>query len=110
MILPLMTIPSICAATKRNKKDKDFDNCTLDASLFYETEKSRSILMRLKYECDFISHVHENWCGDLKIRYIRKGKTSCTVVSCFQYQQAGFDILYNVIEWMNRQYLFEEKK
>ena len=50
MILPLMIIPSICAAAKRNKKDKDFDNCTLDASL------------------------------------------------------------YNVIEWMNRQYLFEEKK
>lgn len=110
MILPLMTIPSIYAAAKRNKKDKDFDNCTLDASLFYETEKSRSILMRLKYESDFVSHVHENAYGDLKICYVRKGKTSCTVVSCFQYQQAGFDILYNVIEWMNRQYLFEEKK
>jgi len=66
--------------------------------------------MRLKYECDFIPHVHENWCGDLKISLYKKGKTSCAVVSCFQYQQAGFDIMYNVIEWMNRQYLFEEKK
>ena len=110
MILPLMIIPSICASAKRNKKDKDYNNCAPDASLFYETEKSRSILMRLKHECDFISHVHENWCGDLKIHYIRKGKTSCAVVSCFQYQQAGFDILYAIVERMNRQYLFEEKK
>lgn len=110
MIPRLMIIPLIGAAAKRNKKDKDFDNCTLDASLFYETEKSRSILMRLKHECDFISHVHENWCGDLKIRYIRKGKTSCAIVSCFQYQQSGFDILYAIVERMNRQYLFEEKK
>jgi len=110
MILPLMVIPSICAAAKRNKKDKDFDNCTPDASLFCETEKSRSILMRLKHECDFISHVYENVHGDLKIRYVRKGKTSSAIISCFQYQQSGFDILHAIVEHMNRQYLFEEKK
>lgn len=110
MILPLMIIPSVCASIKRNKKDKNFDNYTPDAFLFYETEKSKSILMRLKYECDFISHVYENANGDLKICYVRERKTSSAVVSCFQYQQSGFDILYAIVDSMNRQYLFEEKK
>lgn len=106
-----MIIPSICCANRNSNENVKKENSKFsDNFMFWETQSSKDVLIKLKCVNEFVFNVLENLRGDIKISYVREKKTLSIVISCFQLQELGLDFLYKVVDLMDKQYLLEEIK